>query len=157
MTTTDTLPYPILLRSRKYFLFQFKKSPDELVWEKGSLKRFQYFREAFIIDNQLRKHEIVTSHVVGGHGFLSGYFLQGPFLARNVVFRSDVSFIEQGNLRSVAEMIAEFMKDSQSVRNDDVARFWAAFESFERKAEQTLSALETFYSLFQWGDDLPSE
>src|SRR4030095_8923149 len=128
-----------------------------LTGEKGSLKRLKDFVGVQVVDNQLRSYEILGTHVLRGHGLLWGYFFQGPFLCRNIVFRASVIFREQLNLSAASEVLVGFMKYSQGLKRNDLARFHKARKGFLPTAEHSLTALWSFYISFKWGDDLDEE
>lgn len=154
MITTESLSYPILMFSKRLFILEFKESPHALIWEKASLRRLDDLKGVSVIDNELKEYHVLTTRVVRGHGFLSGYFLRGPFLERRVVFSSELAFVLQRNIRSVAELIIQYMQTAQGFNKRDVGRFWAAFETFAPSSDSTIAALYAFYSDFKWGDEL---
>jgi len=156
MMTTDNITFPILLWGRGNY-FKYWKTPVELVLNRTTLKMVEKDPRFFVVDNTLGRFKITNTSVVRGYGPLAGYFFQGPFLNRRVVFRAELSLDKQLDFRSVAKLIARFMSDTQGVRKDDIARFWAVFEEFAPTAPPTLSALWDFYDSFQWGDMLESE
>lgn len=154
MISTDELPFPILLHSRKFWIFELIENSGALVRENGSLKRLGGLKGVSVIDDTLQEYQIISADMVRGHGFLSGYYLRGPFLHRNVVFRAALAPKDKRDLRSVADLIVAFMQKSEGLRRDDIERFWTVFEPFVSTAPPTLSALWAFYSSFKWGDEL---
>jgi hypothetical protein len=157
MISSDDLAFPILLHSRKFWIFDLFETKSALIWEKGSLKRLDGLKGVSVIDDALQEFRILSTEVVRGHGFLSGYYLRGPFVHRNVVFRTKLAPVGKCDLRAVAELIAAFMKEAEGLRMDDLRRFWTAFEGFVPTANPTLSTLWSLYTSFKWGDEIETD
>ena len=133
--STEQIPFPVLLVG-KFGILHFRGCPAELVTESGRLRRLYDEKGYYFVDNNLKRYQIVGTTIIQGHGRFGGWSFDGPFLLkREVLFSAELKFIKQLDLKMTAELIANFIKKAEDAGQNDVARFWEAFNQCKRRSK----------------------
>lgn len=150
MSTTTEVSYPILVAGR-HGKFGFRKTASELVERTESLRRLNNVDWFQLIDRDFNLYRMKNLKAVAGARRWGGYFFEGPFLSRKVIYQADLQPLKKLRLDEVAELLLGFMRSAQGFHKRDEVMFR------EKLAESSgnlknLDEVKAFYEGLKWGD-----
>jgi len=147
--TTSQIVYPILLAG-KFGKFGFRKSASELIERPESLRRLNGVDWLKLIDRDFNLYRMRNLKAICGAGRWFGYFFEGPFLSRRVIYQADLDFVKTLALEEVGDLILQFMRSTQGFRTGDEKLFRAKLAGSENM--RSLEDVSQFFENLKWGD-----
>ena len=150
MITTTQVSYPILIAG-KHGKFGFRNAASKLVERTESLRRLNDVDWFQLVDREFNLYRMQNLKAVAGAGRWGGYFFEGPFLSRKVVYQADLQPLKKLRLDEVIEIILGYMRAAQGFRKRDEIMFRAKLAEASSELNH-LDDVKTFYESLKWGD-----
>jgi hypothetical protein len=151
MITTSDVNYPILLVG-KHGKFGFRNNASDLVERTESLRHLNEVDWLQLLDREFNLYRMENLKPLRGAGRLGGYFFEGPFLSRKVVYQADLHLLKKLSVDEVAEIILKFMRSSQSFQKKDETMFRTTLAKVPSSELSTLEDMKRIYESLDWGD-----
>ena len=88
---------------------------------------------------------------VRGAGRFGGYFFEGPFLSRRVIYRAELQPLKKLSLDEVADLLLGFMREAQGFRRKDEPLLRQEFVE-DAPNLKTLDGVRQLFENLPWGD-----
>jgi hypothetical protein len=86
-----------------------------------------------------------------GYGRWGGYFLEGPFLSRRIIYEADLLPLKTLELEEIAELLLDFMRSAQGFRERDEKHFRKKFAEMSPNM-RSIEDVRVFFENLKWGD-----
>lgn len=155
MITTAHVSYPVLIIG-KHGIFGFHESPEKLIEKSAHLRWIADVDWLKLVDRDFNFYRMKKLEPVRGAGRFGGYFFEGPFLSRRVIYRAELQPLKKLSLDEVADLLLGFMREAQGFRKKDEPLLRQKFAEASGSLK-TLGDVRQLFENLPWGDSSPDE